>query len=405
MADRPEMSYDPEQLPGFDPTMWAWANSALPQTLKRLRANGNGALSQSVPVGGTQANQGMPLEGPASRPQQDAAPAPALPAAVAAASGQGNEDRYNARADEFTTKYFERAGQAPDMSGMQEFMRQRGQQGQGAMLAALAANFAGERFQPIQAQLLKQAAAAAEPMKVGGGMLTPDGKYVSDPFEQQNKELERLGAMAKHYDTLAQRATTAREQNEARRAAAEANNQMRLLIAQMRGGGAGGASGGGDAKTFRLEDQLRNDFNQVTKDLQGEIAATSKIGDITNAYRGARPSAMAQDSLIILLNKFLDPGSVVREGEFDRVVQAQGYLGRAQNLVTYIRGGGRLNDDMIKQINELADLYSKAAKSKIGRVATDYTDIAKKRGLDASSVITNPEFRPAGSARREAVNY
>jgi hypothetical protein len=73
-------------------------------------------------------------------------------------------------------------GQEVDTSALQAFARQQGQAGEQAMLNALAAQYAGENFQPVQAQFLKRAAAASEPMRLGAGMLTPDGQYIKDPF-------------------------------------------------------------------------------------------------------------------------------------------------------------------------------------------------------------------------------
>ena len=62
--------------------------------------------------------------------------------------------------------------QQPDMGAMQAFARQQGEMGQGALLNALAAQYAGEGFQPLQTKLLRRAEAAQQPMKVGGGILT-----------------------------------------------------------------------------------------------------------------------------------------------------------------------------------------------------------------------------------------
>ena len=139
---------------------------------------------------------------------------------------------------------------------------------------------------------------------------------------------------------------------------------------------------------------MRGDFDRLTKDLREEIGATTKINQIISANAGKRPDAITQQSLVILLNKFLDPGSVVREGEFDRVVKAQGLEGRAANLIDYIAKGEPLNNEAIAQISQLANLYNQAASSRMARYATEYNDIASRRGLDPSAVITDPSFRP-----------
>lgn len=153
---------------------------------------------------------------------------------------------------------------------------------------------------------------------------------------------------------------------------------------------------GDDSKTWRNEDNLRGDFDKLTKDLRDELAATSKITQIVAATPpGQKPDAITQQSLVILLNKFLDPGSVVREGEFDRVVKAQGLIGQAQNLADRILRGQPLDANTIQQINGLANMYTQAATAKIQAVANNYSEIARKRNLDVGSVISDPRFRPA----------
>jgi len=93
-----------------------------------------------------------------------------------------------------------------DTSALQAFARQQGEQGESAMLNALAAQYAGENFQPMQAQFLKRAMAAQEPMRIGQGMLTPDGQYLKDPFaarDTRRAALERQsGQIASEIDRI-----------------------------------------------------------------------------------------------------------------------------------------------------------------------------------------------------------
>lgn len=148
-----------------------------------------------------------------------------------------------------------------------------------------------------------------------------------------------------------------------------------------------------DSRVWRGEDSLRNDYDRLTKDLREEVGATGKITQIVGANAGRRPDAITQQSLVILLNKFLDPGSVVREGEFDRVVRAQGLQGRASNLRDYILAGEPLSAESIAQINGLANLYQQAAQTKMRRIASDYVRIAEQRGFDPANVITDGSLR------------
>jgi hypothetical protein len=289
-------------------------------------------------------------------------------------------------AEYFTRRGLDAYAAEPDVSGLTQYAKQRGQEGEGAMLNALAAQYAGDRFQPVQAQFLKRAMAAQEPLKVGNsGYITPTGEYVKDPTYAQDRQAERFLQLGQLYSGQA-----------AREDQAEADRANRVAIAGMRGAN----DGANDARLWRAEDKLRNDFDKATGDLSTELGATRKISEIINAY-GGRPEAIPaipQQSLVILLNKFLDPGSVVREGEFDRVVRAQGLEGRAKNLMDNILQGKPLNVDAITQINDLAQLYQRAAEAKIAVVAQQYSQLAVTRGLDPAAVIVNPAYRGGEAA-------
>lgn len=120
----------------------------------------------------------------------------------------------------------------PDTSALQDFARQRGEQGSGAMLNALAAQFAGDSFQPVQEQLLKKAQIASEPMKMGNGLITAEGKYIKDPFAAQDKKAEFLLQQARMYEQLATGAET-KEKEYAYRAQQDAiMNEIRAMNAQ-----------------------------------------------------------------------------------------------------------------------------------------------------------------------------
>lgn len=300
-------------------------------------------------------------------------------------------------------------GQEVDTSALQAFAKQQGDAGEMATLNALAAQYAGEGFQPMQAQFLKRAAAAAEPMKMGGGMLTPQGQFLKDPFAARDSRRTALERQALGLERMAgeeERTAQAREDRQARdRQSDEFRRQglsLQERMLELRRDMANNKQPD-NSKTWRAEDNLRGDFDKLTKDLREELNATSKITQIVSATPpGQKPDAITQQSLVILLNKFLDPGSVVREGEFDRVVKAQGLLGQAANLKDRILLGQPLDANTIRQINGLAQMYTQAANQKIQGIANNYSDIATKRGLDVSSVISDPRYRgggaPAGTA-------
>ena len=120
----------------------------------------------------------------------------------------------------------------PDMGQLQEFARRRGSEGNAAMMNALAAQFAGEGFAPLQSHLLKKAAESNEAMKVGGGILTADGQYIKDPIATRDKRAEFLLQQAKAYEQMAETARTRQEQQLYREQQDRAMNSLRDFMAQ-----------------------------------------------------------------------------------------------------------------------------------------------------------------------------
>ena len=140
--------------------------------------------------------------------------------------------------------------QEPDLSAMQDFARQQGEMGQGALLNALAAQYAGEGFQPLQAKFLRRAEAAQQPLRVGTTMITPTGEVMRDPFAERERNLGTLGRRVDRaagdvrlIETAQERIRADRERQQerldARAAQDERDRQLRLTIAQITGAGRG----------------------------------------------------------------------------------------------------------------------------------------------------------------------
>lgn len=324
------------------------------------------------------------------------APASLLPNAI---------DSYRSQANDLSDRAFKMMDTPMDYSGLQNFAKQRGDQGDSAMMNAMAAQFAGDGFAPLQQQLLKKAADSRDPIKMSGGLITQDGSFVKDPEASQDKQVRMLLQRSAQLSRIAETAATSQERAAAKKARDEINDSFKQQSLNMRQD-MNANKQADNSKTWRAEDSLRNDFDKMTGGLRDELHATSKVIDVINANPGVRPNAITQQSLVIMLNKFMDPTSVVREGEFDRVVQAQGLEGRAENLIAYLKKGEPLSSGTITQINDLAKVYAQASTAKIQSYADNYAVIANKRGLDVGSVISDPRYRnqtngPAGSAPAE----
>lgn len=117
--------------------------------------------------------------------------------------------------------------QNDDTSAAQAYGRQQGESGQAAMLNALAAQFAGPQFENVQAQFLKRAQAAQQPMRVGKGMVTPDGQFIGDPGAKREAQITRLSREAEFADRSESQAALQAERLAAQKAAQEAELQRR----------------------------------------------------------------------------------------------------------------------------------------------------------------------------------
>jgi len=118
----------------------------------------------------------------------------------------------------FTKRGLDAYAAEPDVTGLQQYARQRGQEGERDMLRALAAQYAGERFEPVQAQFLKRSMAAQEPLKVGNaGYITPSGEYVKDPTYAQDRQAEKFLQIGQRYSDAADRQDYRADQDALRR--------------------------------------------------------------------------------------------------------------------------------------------------------------------------------------------
>lgn len=206
--------------------------------------------------------QALGMQSPAGVLTQDVQPGNALPQSM------------RARAEELRNRVSVLEGQEPDISAMQAYAKQQGESGNSAMLNALAAQFAGESFQPVQGQYLKRALAAQEPMKLGSGMLTPDGKYLRDPFAERERRVAALEKQAGAAEEL-----DLREQTYADRAAERQQaNRDRLAMQQQ----------GIDIQRMGLE--LRRGQNGMAKAPSGYQWATGTDGTPTLTYIPGGPA-------------------------------------------------------------------------------------------------------------------
>jgi len=187
-------------------------------------------------------------------------------------------DAYRAKAADLYKQGSDIYGQEPDFSQFQTFAKQRAQQGDAAMLNALAAQFAGESFAPVQEQYLKKAASSRDPMKMGSGMITAEGEFLKDPEVAQNKKAEFFLQQARYYQQMADTAETARERIAANREAAAARARHDNLMAAI-------AQQSADTRSMMAQNAALQQQNAAADRKEKQLGeGTQKLSNKANEY-------------------------------------------------------------------------------------------------------------------------
>lgn len=134
----------------------------------------------------------------------------------------------------------------------------------------------------------------------------------------------------------------------------------------------------------RAVNMLADDYARDSKDFSQRAQSYDTI---RSAAKDVSPAG--DISLIFAYMKMLDPGSVVREGEFATAQNATNVPDRVRNLYNQIMQGVRLNPaqraDFLKQSG---NIYN-TARERQDRITTAYTQRARRRGLDPNDVVVD----------------
>lgn len=145
---------------------------------------------------------------------------------------------------------------------------------------------------------------------------------------------------------------------------------------------------------FQTESAVRKEFSGLAKNFI----------DVRNAYervQSSDDSGAGDIALIFNYMKMLDPGSVVREGEFATAENAGGIGERVRNLYNKAISGERLSPGMRTQFKTQAKRLYGTADKRFSVLKRRYEGIAKRYGLDPSSVAQDfnaPSVQPVAPA-------
>lgn len=132
---------------------------------------------------------------------------------------------------------------------------------------------------------------------------------------------------------------------------------------------------------FSRTDKLADDFRSETSGLQGAL----RLAEAAEEAPSQDPAA--QQTLVIALNKLLDPTSVVRQSEFARVQEIGGFTAEAQTLANRLMEEGQLPPEVEKRIRDEIARLAKQKEAQLRDVAEQYVDRAEQFGVNPRYVV------------------
>jgi len=140
---------------------------------------------------------------------------------------------------------------------------------------------------------------------------------------------------------------------------------------------------------FSQESGLRGEFQKLTKDFRDVQESFGRV--VQSAEPGPNGHHAAGDlALVFNYMKMLDPGSVVREGEFATAAKAAGLGETMIAAMKKVDNGDILTSSMRQDfVDRSWKLYSEAARG-FDTTSSEYVDLSKMyQGVDPSKVVTS----------------
>jgi len=178
-------------------------------------------------------------------------------------------------------------------------------------------------------------------------------------------------------------------------------SQIEQAKAARRAQDAAAAKSGAEAARARAEaDQMAAGIIQVEKRPEAEGKFRKEYSDQTKGYQevksaygrvlASEDNAVGDLSLIFGYMKMLDPGSVVREGEFATAQNAAGVPERIQNIYNQVVNGQRLSPSQRQSFKGQAGKLYSTAQTQEAQVRQGIERIAKGYGLNTANIFYTP---------------
>jgi len=238
--------------------------------------------------------------------------------------------------------------------------------------------------QAQKAQAEARVAQATEPSKISeansiAAIKAAEARLAPETFGAQlgltNAQIEAAKAARRASNAAAEKSGA-----DAKRAQAEANQIAAGVIPV--------------DKRPEAETKFRKEYNDQTKPFQEVKSAYGRV-------LSSEDTAVGDLSLIFGYMKMLDPGSVVREGEFATAQNATGVPERIQNIYNKVVSGERLNASQRTSFKGQAKKLYESAGEQETVVRQGLERIAKGYGLNPANIFYTP-VEVAPTARSSA---
>lgn len=148
------------------------------------------------------------------------------------------------------------------------------------------------------------------------------------------------------------------------------------------------------ADQAKAEMSIRKEYSDLIKEDRSVINAYNKV-----AAAASKPTAQNDLALIFGYMKMLDPGSVVREGEFATAQNTGGLDDNVRNAYNKALNGERLNPEQRKLFLSSAAQLRDVATNRINEYTQQYGEMAEQYGYDpvraTGSKAASREYREA----------
>jgi len=143
-------------------------------------------------------------------------------------------------------------------------------------------------------------------------------------------------------------------------------------------------------KDFTNESKMRSEFRSLpeVKDFTTIEGQKQRLDEAMKVAKSGGSLVAVDQSLITILNKMLDPASVVRESEYARTARDMALLSQIKGKIDKLTtGGAGLTDVERKAIYEMTNRFYSAAKSRYNDQVQYYTRLAKQYNIDPENIV------------------